>query len=148
MMATLFLSRFVYRMARKLTMEPLAMPLDGAKHQPMGASPLRHVFLLPPSHLIGPKSSSLIGYQMRKPFKLLEVDLPIANINTCKSRYDQITTRDVYTDGRNVCAGSYGRSSKDTCTGDSGGPLMCQRKNSCSWFIAGIVSWGYQVKLE
>ena len=83
-----------------------------------------------------------------KTFKLLEVDLPIANINTCKSRYDQITTRDVYTDGRNVCAGSYGRSSKDTCTGDSGGPLMCQRKNSCSWFIAGIVSWGYQVKLK
>ena len=132
-------------------MEPLAMPLDGAKHQPMGASPLRHVFKLPPSYLIGPQiklSDWLSDEPIENLIKLLEVDLPIANINTCKSRYDQITTRDVYTDGRNVCAGSYGRSSKDTCTGDSGGPLMCQRKNSCSWFIAGIVSWGYQVKLK
>ena len=145
MMVTLFLSPFVYRMARKLTMEPLAMPLDGAKHQPMGVSLLRRVFKF---SLLNQALWLAIKWAKWKPYKLLEVDLPIANINTCKSRYDQITTRDVYTDGRNVCAGSYGRSSKDTCTGDSGGPLMCQRKNSCSWFIAGIVSWGYQVNFK
>ena len=27
--------------------------------------------------------------------------------------------------------------------GDSGGPLMCQRKDSCAWYIAGIISWSY-----
>lgn len=26
--------------------------------------------------------------------------------------------------------------------GDSGGPLVCQRCNSCTWYIAGIVSFG------
>ena len=26
--------------------------------------------------------------------------------------------------------------------GDSGGPLVCQRKCSCSWYIAGITSYG------
>lgn len=26
--------------------------------------------------------------------------------------------------------------------GDSGGPLMCQREDACSWYIYGIVSYG------
>lgn len=30
----------------------------------------------------------------------------------------------------------------DTCRGDSGGPLMCQRCSSCSWYITGITSFG------
>ena len=26
--------------------------------------------------------------------------------------------------------------------GDAGGPLVCQRKDSCSWYVAGITSFG------
>jgi len=26
--------------------------------------------------------------------------------------------------------------------GDSGGPLLCQRRSSCDWYIAGITSFG------
>nr|XP_039254391.1 uncharacterized protein LOC120331387 [Styela clava] len=31
----------------------------------------------------------------------------------------------------------------DVCNGDSGGPLACQRCDSCEWYIAGIVSIGH-----
>lgn len=40
-----------------------------------------------------------------------------------------------------TCAGSLSRA-VDSCSGDSGGPLVCQRCNSCTWYIAGIVSFG------
>ena len=73
----------------------------------------------------------------------------------------------VLLDGRNICAGEM-LGGADTCLGqgfmdqsitfkinlfqltvpgsrlgDSGGPLMCQRKGSCAWYIAGIISWSY-----
>ena len=43
-----------------------------------------------------------------------------------------------------ICAGSIGYSSvpKDTCSGDSGGPLMLYDKPSGQWFLVGIVSYG------
>lgn len=37
-----------------------------------------------------------------------------------------------------MCAGEEG---KDTCTGDSGGPIMIQATKG-TWFLEGIVSYG------
>jgi hypothetical protein len=68
---------------------------------------------------------------------LQEVELPIGNMNLCQKRYQELTDREVFKD-RNLCAGSYS-GGKDACTGDSGGPLMCQRSSSCSWYASSVV---------
>ena len=45
-----------------------------------------------------------------------------------------------------LCAGTYGTGSsviKDTCTGDSGGPLLVKSTDSSNrWFLIGIASLG------
>lgn len=43
-----------------------------------------------------------------------------------------------------ICAG--GKFREDTCDGDSGGPLMSNRGGS--WFVEGIVSYGFRCGLE
>ncbi|XP_039272073.2 uncharacterized protein LOC120346412 isoform X1 [Styela clava] len=41
-----------------------------------------------------------------------------------------------------LCAGSL-TDNRDTCYGDSGGSLVCQRCSSCRWYIAGITTFGF-----
>ena len=65
------------------------------------------------------------------------VDLPIVDIADCKHHYQYYSSRKVFADGRNICAG-YQNGFKDFCSGDSGGPLMCRSNNNGSWFIAGL----------
>ena len=39
-----------------------------------------------------------------------------------------------------ICAGYRGIGGKDACTGDSGGPLICNHGNKA--VLVGVVSWG------
>nr|XP_018667230.1 testisin-like isoform X2 [Ciona intestinalis] len=70
---------------------------------------------------------------------LKEVDLPIVDIDVCRRSY----TNTAYSVDRNnmMCAG-YIQGGKDLCYGDMGGPLMCQRENSCDFYISGITQFG------
>uniref|UniRef100_A0A8C3B392 Transmembrane serine protease 9 n=2 Tax=Cyclopterus lumpus TaxID=8103 RepID=A0A8C3B392_CYCLU len=54
---------------------------------------------------------------------------------SCQQSYENLLTPHM------MCAGSMG-GGRDTCLGDSGGPLTC-RKPSGQWFVAGVTSWGH-----
>ena len=66
---------------------------------------------------------------------LKQAGVPIADINTCKE-----STLETVAD-TTFCAGD-GTGTTGACRGDSGGPLFCKRKDSDSYVVTGIVSWG------
>jgi len=69
---------------------------------------------------------------------LQEVDLDVVSSENCNGEYPYVEK--LVEDKIVFCAGN--KQGKDTCAGDSGGPLMCQRCASCSWYLAGITSSG------
>ncbi|XKL64493.1 hypothetical protein PGB90_004579 [Kerria lacca] len=65
---------------------------------------------------------------------LQEVNIPIWTNSECKSKYGPAAPGGIVDSF--LCAG---KASKDSCSGDSGGPLMI---NDGKWHQIGIVSWG------
>ncbi|XP_072402482.1 venom protease-like [Diabrotica undecimpunctata] len=65
---------------------------------------------------------------------LLQVAIPVWPLDKCMDSFVQKITDD------NICAAAY-EGGKDSCLGDSGGPLMYKLKNG-RWITIGIVSWG------
>ena len=63
---------------------------------------------------------------------LQKVDVPVIDDDECLGYYAWYHIYD-----SNICAG-YKEGGKDSCNGDSGGPLYCKGH------LTGIVSWGYQ----
>ena len=62
------------------------------------------------------------------------------DINACKEIYKNMHINLV---PNQMCAG--GKTGKDTCLGDSGGPLMsvdAANKQETLWYIMGVVSFG------
>ncbi len=91
-------------------------------------------------NLVGEESLVLgWGYTNRRdPETLMEVSMPIISNAICNADYNMDGSY-----GKNpvsdlmICAGADG---KDSCSGDSGGPLIIKDGNN--WKLAGIVSWG------
>ena len=67
------------------------------------------------------------------PEKLQQVELPVISNTTCNEAYPSEITDNM------ICAG-YAEGGKDSCFGDSGGPLMARIDGE--WVHAGVVSWG------
>ena len=67
------------------------------------------------------------------PNKLQQVELPVISNATCNEAYPSEITDNM------ICAG-YAEGGKDSCFGDSGGPLMARIDGE--WVHAGVVSWG------
>lgn len=65
---------------------------------------------------------------------LRQVDLPLVSNTTCNSAVGGITSR-------MVCAG-FSAGGKDSCSGDSGGPLFGYLPEARAGLQTGIVSWG------
>lgn len=69
-----------------------------------------------------------------------KVDLPVASVSQCSIMFENYGRLTRIGQGQ-FCAG--GESGKDSCTGDSGAPLMRQLPtNPPRWYIEGVVSFG------
>ncbi|KAF6125331.1 hypothetical protein HJG60_009833 [Phyllostomus discolor] len=76
--------------------------------------------------------------ELPSPYILQEVQVGIINTTMCNYLFSQSPFRyNIW--GDMVCAGDP-QGGKDSCFGDSGGPLACERKGL--WYQVGIVSWG------
>jgi secreted trypsin-like serine protease len=77
------------------------------------------------------------GAKKSKSLDLNEVDVPIVSNAVCKKamQYDGDITN------RMICAG-FSEGGKDSCIGDSGGPLFSYMANARAGLQTGIVSWG------
>jgi secreted trypsin-like serine protease len=69
-----------------------------------------------------------------QPSILQEVNIPIWSNRDCKLKYGPAAPGGIVE--HMLCAG---QAARDSCSGDSGGPLMV---NSGKWTQVGIVSWG------
>lgn len=70
------------------------------------------------------------------PEMLMKVALPIVDEALCQRKFGRY-----YDSTIEMCAGQLD-GNKDSCDGDSGGPLMCQGPTGTEYFAAGIVSSG------
>ncbi|GFU25105.1 serine proteinase stubble [Nephila pilipes] len=73
------------------------------------------------------------------PNVIQEVSLPIITNKLCENMYRQAgfveEIPDIF-----ICAG-YPNGGKDSCEGDSGGPMVLQEEDG-RWVLAGVISWG------
>ncbi|KAL3278023.1 hypothetical protein HHI36_013364 [Cryptolaemus montrouzieri] len=82
------------------------------------------------------------GTQKSKSDKLLKVTLQLNDTATCNDFFSSVSRlklKNGIDENTQVCAGFPG---KDTCGGDSGGPLQIYSKLRCMYEIIGITSFG------
>lgn len=73
---------------------------------------------------------------------LLKVDLPVISIQDCQNRYNNIVRQQIRLTEKQMCAG--GVNGKDSCSGDSGGPLKSASviHDDSRYVQFGVVSFG------
>jgi secreted trypsin-like serine protease len=86
----------------------------------------------------------LTNEELEAPRKLHEVDIEVIDPKECKAVYESLQVPDFVIGDTEICAtGPSG--GKDSCFGDSGGPLIVADKNDDKGYSqVGIVSWGPQ----
>ncbi|KAK0083109.1 hypothetical protein PV325_009307 [Microctonus aethiopoides] len=100
---------------------------------------IRPICLPSGPHLYSGKTATVIGWgSLREsgpqPAVLQEVAIPVWSNAECRMKYGGAAPGGIVDSF--LCAG---RAAKDSCSGDSGGPLMV---NDGRWTQVGIVSWG------
>ncbi|XP_012530794.1 proclotting enzyme [Monomorium pharaonis] len=100
---------------------------------------IRPICLPSGSQLYAGKTATVIGWgSLREsgpqPAILQEVSIPVWSNSECKLKYGAAAPGGIVDSF--LCAG---QAAKDSCSGDSGGPLMV---NDGRWTQVGIVSWG------
>lgn len=105
------------------------MPLDGDK-------PILITLVIYYTFIKLKKNSYLKLFYLASPDKLMQVSFSVLKTSAC-ARWN-------INGAQQICAGTYGLNTtvpKDTCSGDSGGPLMAQDAQG-KWNVVGIVSFG------
>jgi len=74
------------------------------------------------------------------PSKMQKVTLPIINNTECEMMYEKAGFRE-HIPHIFICAG-YREGGKDSCEGDSGGPMSVQRQADSRFMLSGVISWG------
>jgi secreted trypsin-like serine protease len=86
----------------------------------------------------------LTNEELEAPRKLHEVDIEVIDPKECKAVYESLQVPDFVIGDTEICATSPS-GGKDSCFGDSGGPLIVANKGYGSGYTqVGIVSWGPQ----
>lgn len=84
-----------------------------------------------------------LGEMLGKPNVLHQVQLPVVPNAKCKDVLGRYREKDISFSDIVLCAG-VSQGGQDTCTGDSGGPMMLPeyRNGKFPYFQIGLVSWG------
>ena len=81
--------------------------------------------------------------ELQAPRKLHEVDVEVIDDAECKAVYDALQVPAFTIGNTEICAIAP-TGGKDSCFGDSGGPLIVKADNQRGYTQVGIVSWGPQ----
>ncbi|MBX3579634.1 MAG: serine protease [Rhizobiaceae bacterium] len=83
--------------------------------------------------------------KLKVPPVLREAEVEVIDQTSCRKRYRTLAAKanQYVIDDTEICAGVIGEV-RDSCYGDSGGPLMAKDPETDAYVLLGVVSWGYQ----